>query len=147
MIALLDKYSGGPVGLGTLAASLSEEKTPSKKCTALPYAIGMIDPHSSRPRRHPRAYQYFGRELPPPTPPLLAFEPESKRRTAPKNCFSLHPAVTVRTREPKHEFVSPSSSRDFSFTFLQRHSLVQLHSRRRKRKRKKTSLPQTGTPK
>jgi len=33
MIALLDKYSGGPVGLGTLAAALSEEETPSKKCT------------------------------------------------------------------------------------------------------------------
>jgi Holliday junction DNA helicase RuvB len=65
MIALLDKYAGGPVGLGTLAAALSEEEDAIEEMYE-PYLmqIGMID-------RTPRgrvatslAYEYFGRELP-----------------------------------------------------------------------------------
>jgi len=54
MIALLDKYAGGPVGVGTLAAALSEKKTPSRKCRAISYADRMLDPrraargHSTR---------------------------------------------------------------------------------------------------
>ena len=65
MIALLDKYGGGPVGLGTLAAALSEEEDAIEEMYE-PYLmqIGMID-------RTPRgrvatqcAYEYFGRELP-----------------------------------------------------------------------------------
>src|SRR6266513_789636 len=44
MIALLDKYAGGPVGLGTLAAVLSEEEDAIEEIYE-PYLmqIGMID--------------------------------------------------------------------------------------------------------
>src|SRR6202162_6190265 len=44
MLALLDKYSGGPVGLGTLAAALSEEEDAIEEIYE-PYLmqIGMID--------------------------------------------------------------------------------------------------------
>ena len=34
MLAIIQKYSGGPVGLNTLAASLRKKKTPSKKSTS-----------------------------------------------------------------------------------------------------------------
>src|SRR5690348_18378279 len=34
MLALLDKYGGGPVGLGTLAAARSEERRVGKECRA-----------------------------------------------------------------------------------------------------------------
>src|ERR1700741_1228473 len=65
MLALLDKYGGGPVGVGTLAAALSEEEDANEGVfgTYL-LEIGVLD----RPPRGrvatPRAYEYFGRELP-----------------------------------------------------------------------------------
>jgi len=51
MLALLDKYSGGPVGLGTLAAALSEEEDAIEEIYE-PYLmqIGMIDRTPTRPR-------------------------------------------------------------------------------------------------
>ena len=65
MLALLDKYSGGPVGLGTLAAALSEEEDAIEEIYE-PYLmqIGMIDRTPRGRVATPRAYQYFGRELP-----------------------------------------------------------------------------------
>src|SRR6267154_1080791 len=65
MIALLDKYSGGPVGLGTLAAALSEEEDAIEEIYE-PYLmqIGMIDRTPRGRVATPRAYQYFGKELP-----------------------------------------------------------------------------------
>src|ERR1700687_693523 len=65
MVALLDKYSGGPVGLGTLAAALSAEEDGSEE-TYEPYLmqIGMIDRTPRGRVATPRAYQYFGKELP-----------------------------------------------------------------------------------
>src|SRR6266567_6069156 len=65
MIALLDKYAGGPVGLGTLAAALSEEEDAIEEMYE-PYLmqIGMIDRTPRGRVATPRAYQYFGRELP-----------------------------------------------------------------------------------
>jgi holliday junction DNA helicase RuvB len=65
MIALLDKYGGGPVGLGTLAAALSEEEDAIEEMYE-PYLmqIGMIDRTPRGRVATPRAYQYFGRELP-----------------------------------------------------------------------------------
>ncbi|HUL34467.1 MAG TPA: Holliday junction branch migration DNA helicase RuvB [Candidatus Eisenbacteria bacterium] len=65
MIALLDKYAGGPVGLGTLAAALSEEEDAIEEMYE-PYLmqIGMLDRTPRGRVATPRAYQYFGRELP-----------------------------------------------------------------------------------
>ncbi|HXT26286.1 MAG TPA: Holliday junction branch migration DNA helicase RuvB [Candidatus Eisenbacteria bacterium] len=65
MLALLDKYGGGPVGVGTLAAALSEEEDAIEEMYE-PYLmqIGMIDrTPRGRVATH-RAYEYFGRELP-----------------------------------------------------------------------------------
>jgi holliday junction DNA helicase RuvB len=62
--ALIDKYSGGPVGLGTLAATLSEEEDAIEEiCEPYLMQLGMLD-------RTPRgrvatalAYKHFGLEL------------------------------------------------------------------------------------
>ena len=65
MMALLDKYAGGPVGLGTLAAALSEEEDAIEEIYE-PYLmqIGMLDRTPRGRVATPRAYKYFGRELP-----------------------------------------------------------------------------------
>jgi holliday junction DNA helicase RuvB len=65
MLALLDKYGGGPVGLGTLSAALSEEEDAIEEMYE-PYLmqIGMIDRTQRGRVATPRAYEYFGRELP-----------------------------------------------------------------------------------
>src|ERR1043166_1900700 len=65
MLVLLDKYSGGPVGLGTLAAALSEEEDAIEEMYE-PYLmqIGMIDRTPRGRVATPHAYQYFQRELP-----------------------------------------------------------------------------------
>jgi Holliday junction DNA helicase RuvB len=65
MLALLDKYGGGPVGLGTLAAALSEEEDAIEEIYE-PYLmqIGMIDRTPRGRVATPRAYEYFGRDLP-----------------------------------------------------------------------------------
>lgn len=65
MLALLDKYAGGPVGVGTLAAALSEEEDAIEEIYE-PYLmqIGMIDRTPRGRVATPRAYEYFGRELP-----------------------------------------------------------------------------------
>ena len=65
MLALLDKYGGGPVGVGTLAAALSEEEDAIEEMYE-PYLmqIGMIDRTPRGRVATPRAYEYFGRELP-----------------------------------------------------------------------------------
>src|SRR5499426_714153 len=65
MLALLDKYSGGPVGVGTLAAALSEEEDAIEEMYE-PYLmqIGMIDRTPRGRVATQRAYEYFGRELP-----------------------------------------------------------------------------------
>ena len=65
MLALLDKYGGGPVGVGTLAAALSEEEDAIEEIYE-PYLmqIGMIDRTPRGRVATQRAYEYFGRELP-----------------------------------------------------------------------------------
>jgi Holliday junction DNA helicase RuvB len=65
MLALLDKYGGGPVGLGTLSAALSEEEDAIEEMYE-PYLmqIGMIDRTPRGRVATQRAYEYFGRELP-----------------------------------------------------------------------------------
>jgi Holliday junction DNA helicase RuvB len=65
MLAIIEKYNGGPVGLNTLAASLSEEEDALEEIYE-PYLmqLGLID-------RTPRgrvatalAYKHFGKESP-----------------------------------------------------------------------------------
>src|SRR2546430_16982125 len=65
MLALLDKYGGGPVGLGTLSAALAEEEDAIEEMYE-PYLmqIGMIDRTPRGRVATPRAYEYFGREAP-----------------------------------------------------------------------------------
>jgi holliday junction DNA helicase RuvB len=72
MIALLDKYAGGPVGLGTLAAALSEEEDAIEEMYE-PYLmqIGMLDRTPRGRVATARAYEYFGRELPKRQPRLF----------------------------------------------------------------------------
>ena len=72
MIALLDKYAGGPVGLGTLAAALSEEEDAIEEIYE-PYLmqIGMLERTPRGRVATQRAYEYFGRELPKRQPRLF----------------------------------------------------------------------------
>src|SRR5271165_185500 len=72
MLALLDKYSGGPVGLGTLAAVLSEEEDAIEEIYE-PYLmqIGLIDRTQRGRVATARAYEYFGKELPKRQPRLF----------------------------------------------------------------------------
>ena len=65
MLAILDKYGGGPVGLGTLAAALSEEEDAIEEMYE-PYLMqtGMIDRTPRGRVATARAYDYFGREAP-----------------------------------------------------------------------------------
>src|SRR5229473_1431395 len=65
MLALIDKYGGGPVGVGTLAAALSEEEDAIEEMYE-PYLmqIGMIDRTPRGRMATPRAYEYFHREPP-----------------------------------------------------------------------------------
>jgi Holliday junction DNA helicase RuvB len=65
VIALLDKYGGGPVGVGTLAAALSEEEDAIEEMYE-PYLmqIGMIDRTPRGRMATQRAYEYFKREQP-----------------------------------------------------------------------------------
>src|SRR6202049_4406372 len=72
MIALLDKYAGGPVGVGTLAAALSEEEDAIEEMYE-PYLmqIGMLDRTPRGRVATARAYEYFGRELPKRQPRLF----------------------------------------------------------------------------
>jgi holliday junction DNA helicase RuvB len=72
MITLLDKYAGGPVGLGTLAAALSEEEDAIEEMYE-PYLMqmGMLDRTPRGRVATPRAYEYFGRALPKRQPRLF----------------------------------------------------------------------------
>jgi holliday junction DNA helicase RuvB len=72
MLALIDKYNGGPVGLGTLAAALSEEEDAIEEIYE-PFLmqIGMLDRTPRGRVATTRAYQYFERELPKRQPRLF----------------------------------------------------------------------------
>ncbi|MGC0779050.1 MAG: Holliday junction branch migration DNA helicase RuvB [Candidatus Acidiferrum sp.] len=72
LLALLDKYNGGPVGVGTLAAALSEEEDAIEEMYE-PYLmqIGMLDRTPRGRVATPRAYEYFGRDLPKRQPRLF----------------------------------------------------------------------------
>ncbi len=66
LLLIIDKFEGGPVGLETLAAALSEEKDTLEDVYE-PYLIqeGFLD-RTPRGRQATRiAYEYFGRKKPP----------------------------------------------------------------------------------
>src|ERR1700716_2985654 len=70
--ALIDKYGGAPVGVGTLAADLNKEEDAIKEMYE-PYLmqIGMIDRTPRGRVGTPRAYEYFNREFPKRQPRLF----------------------------------------------------------------------------
>ncbi len=72
MLAIIEKYGGGPVGLGTLAAVLSEEEDAIEEMYE-PYLmqIGLIDRTPRGRVATARAYEYFGKELPKRQPRLF----------------------------------------------------------------------------
>lgn len=65
MLTIIDKFSGGPVGLGSLAAALSEEAGAIEDMYE-PYLIqiGFLERTSRGRLATARAYEYFGRDLP-----------------------------------------------------------------------------------
>jgi holliday junction DNA helicase RuvB len=65
LLTVIDKFSGGPVGLGSLAAALSEE-TDAIEDIHEPYLIqiGFLERTPRGRIATPRAYQYFGRTAP-----------------------------------------------------------------------------------
>ena len=72
ILALIDKYNGGPVGVATLAAALSEEEDAIEEMYE-PYLmqIGMLDRTPRGRVATTRAYEYFGREFPKRQPRLF----------------------------------------------------------------------------
>jgi Holliday junction DNA helicase RuvB len=65
LLTVIDKFSGGPVGLGSLAAALSEEADAIEDIYE-PYLIqiGFLERTQRGRMATPRAYQYFGRTAP-----------------------------------------------------------------------------------
>ena len=65
MLTIIDKFGGGPVGLGTLAASTSEEPDAIEDMHE-PFLIqlGFIERTPRGRLATARAYDYFGRTLP-----------------------------------------------------------------------------------
>ena len=65
LLTVIDKFSGGPVGLGSLAAALSEEADAIEDIYE-PYLIqiGFLERTSRGRIATARAYQYFGRTMP-----------------------------------------------------------------------------------
>ncbi|HWI20181.1 MAG TPA: Holliday junction branch migration DNA helicase RuvB [Vicinamibacterales bacterium] len=65
LLTIIDKFSGGPVGLSSLSAALSEEEDAIEDIYE-PYLIqsGFIERTSRGRLATPRAYEYFGRKAP-----------------------------------------------------------------------------------
>jgi Holliday junction DNA helicase RuvB len=65
MLTVIDKFSGGPVGLGSLAAALHEEADAIEDMYE-PYLIqiGFLERTPRGRMATPRAYEYFGRKRP-----------------------------------------------------------------------------------
>jgi Holliday junction DNA helicase RuvB len=65
LLTIIDKFSGGPVGLGSLSAALSEEADAIEDIYE-PYLIqiGFLERTSRGRIATARAYEYFGRTVP-----------------------------------------------------------------------------------
>jgi Holliday junction DNA helicase RuvB len=72
MLTILQKYAGGPVGLNTIAASLSEEEDAIEEIYE-PYLmqLGLLDRTQRGRVATPLAYKHFGLELPRRQQPLF----------------------------------------------------------------------------
>jgi Holliday junction DNA helicase RuvB len=72
MLTILQKFSGGPVGLNTIAASLSEEEDAIEEIYE-PYLMqmGLLDRTQRGRVATPLAYRHFGLEPPGQPPPLF----------------------------------------------------------------------------
>jgi Holliday junction DNA helicase RuvB len=70
--AIIDKFNGGPVGLNSIAAAISEEKEAIEDIYE-PYLIqlGFLDRTPRGRVATPRAYEYFGLPAPDRHPRLL----------------------------------------------------------------------------
>jgi Holliday junction DNA helicase RuvB len=65
LLTIIEKFSGGPVGLGTISASIHEEKDSIEEIIE-PYLIqiGFLDRTPRGRVATPRAYGYFGLTAP-----------------------------------------------------------------------------------
>ena len=72
MLTIIQKYSGGPVGLNTIAASLSEEEDAIEEIYE-PYLmqLGLLDRTQRGRVATALAYKHFGLDFPRPQPPLF----------------------------------------------------------------------------
>ena len=72
MLAIMQKFSGGPVGLNTVAAALSEEEDAIEEIYE-PYLMqmGLLDRTPRGRVATPLAYKHFGLEPPGQAPPLF----------------------------------------------------------------------------
>src|SRR3990172_6601164 len=72
MLTIMQKFSGGPVGLNTIAASLSEEEDAIEEIYE-PYLMqmGLLDRTQRGRMATPLAYKHFGLEPPGQPPPLF----------------------------------------------------------------------------
>ncbi|HLW97379.1 MAG TPA: Holliday junction branch migration DNA helicase RuvB [Candidatus Acidoferrales bacterium] len=72
MLTIIQKYSGGPVGLNTIAASLSEEEDAIEEIYE-PYLmqLGLLDRTQRGRMATPLAYKHFGMEVPRRQQPLF----------------------------------------------------------------------------
>ena len=71
LLTIIEKFNGGPVGLGTIAASMSEEKEAIEDIYE-PFLmqIGFLDRTPRGRVATPRAYEYFGLDAPRKDPKL-----------------------------------------------------------------------------
>ena len=75
LLTIIEKFGGGPVGLGTISASIHEEKDSIEEIIE-PYLIqiGFLDRTPRGRMATPLAYQHFGLNLPNSARPSL-FDP------------------------------------------------------------------------
>ena len=98
MLTIIQKFSGGPVGLNTIAASLSEEEDAIEEIYE-PYLMqmGLLGPHAARPRGHSAGLQAFRhRGASPAATPVLADVARRRaaahgRRKARLHCAGIEP--------------------------------------------------------
>lgn len=65
LLSIMDTFAGGPVGLDTLAATVSEEATTIEDvCEPYLMQIGFLQRTPRGRIATPHAYNYFGREVP-----------------------------------------------------------------------------------
>ena len=79
MLAIMQKFSGGPVGLNTIAAALSEEEDAIEEIYE-PYLMqmGLLDRTQRGRVATPLAYKHFGIEAPGQVPPLFRTQASSE---------------------------------------------------------------------